>query len=197
MTAMSDQSQKPEDRRSMRERMLAGDLYIADDPQLGADSMRAAALMHRFNTSDPSDLDRLRELLRELLGSLGEGAAIRPPFYVDYGSYIQIGARTFVNYGAVMLDVAPITIGEDVQIGPNVQLLTPTHPLEPEPRRAKWEAARPITIGNNVWLGGGTIVLPGVTIGENTVVGAGAVVTKNLPANVVAVGNPARVIRQL
>jgi maltose O-acetyltransferase len=95
------------------------------------------------------------------------------------------------------LDVAAITIGEDVQMGPNVQLLTPTHPVEPEPRRAKWEAAKPITIADNVWLGGGVIVLPGVTVGENTIVGAGAVVTGDLPANVVAVGNPARVIRTL
>jgi maltose O-acetyltransferase len=131
------------------------------------------------------------------LGSFGEGSEIRPPLYCDYGYQIHIGARTFINYGAVLLDVATITIGDDVQIGPNVQLLTPTHPLDPDARRAKLEAARPITIGHNVWLGGGVIVLPGVSIGENTVVGAGAVVTKDLPANVVAVGNPARVIRQL
>lgn len=177
--------------------MLAGDLYIADDPQLAADSRRAAILMHQFNTSDPSDGDARRALLRELLGTLGDGAEIRPPMLCDYGYQIHVGARTFINFGAVLLDVAPIWIGEDVQVGPNVQFLTPTHPLEPEPRRAKWEAAKPITIGNNVWLGGGVIICPGVTIGENTVVGAGAVVTKDLPANVVAVGNPARVIRQL
>ncbi len=177
--------------------MLAGDLYIADDPQLAAESRRAATLMQRFNTSDPSDPDARRAVLRELLGSLGEGAEIRPPMLCDYGYQIHIGARTFINYGAVLLDVGTITIGEDVQVGPNVQFLTPTHPLEPEARRAKWEAAKPITIGNNVWLGGGVIILPGVTIGENTVVGAGAVVTKDLPANVLAVGNPARVIRQL
>ena len=117
--------------------------------------------------------------------------------YVDYGSSITIGAGTFVNYGLTALDVAPITIGADCQIGPNVQLLTPTHPVEPQPRRDKLEAAKPITIGDNVWLGGGVIVCPGVTIGDNTVVGAGAVVTRDLPANVVAGGNPARVIRQL
>ena len=116
---------------------------------------------------------------------------------INYGYQIHISARTFINYGAVLLDVATITIGEDVQVGPNVQFLTPTHPIEAEARRAKFEAAEPITIGNNVWLGGGAIILPGVSIGENTIVGAGAVVTKDLPANVVAVGNPARVIRQL
>jgi maltose O-acetyltransferase len=147
--------------------------------------------------TDPTDSDTLGATLRELLGTLGEGAWVRPPLHVDYGYQIHTGARTFINYGAILLDVAPITIGEDVQIGPNVQLLTPTHPLEAEPRRAKWEAAKPITIGNNVWLGGGVIVCPGVTIGDNTVVGAGAVVTKDLPANALAVGNPARVIRGL
>jgi maltose O-acetyltransferase len=117
--------------------------------------------------------------------------------YVDYGVHIRVGARTFVNFGLVALDVAEISIGDDVQIGPNVQLLTPVHPVEPEPRRDKLEAARPIAIGNNVWLGGGAIVCPGVTIGENTVVGAGAVVTRDLPANVLAVGNPARPIRDI
>jgi maltose O-acetyltransferase len=99
--------------------------------------------------------------------------------------------------GAVILDVAPITIGDDCQIGPNVQFLTPTHPLDPEPRRQKWEAAKPITLGDNVWLGGGVILCPGVTVGDNAVVGAGAVVTRDVPANVLAAGNPARVIRQL
>lgn len=138
-----------------------------------------------------------RAALTALLGKLGEGVEVRPPLRVDYGSQITIGAGTFINFGAVLLDVAPITIGADVQIGPNVQLLTPTHPVEAEPRRAKWEAARPITIGDNVWFGGGVIVCPGVTIGENTVVGAGAVVTKDLPADVVAVGNPARVVREI
>jgi maltose O-acetyltransferase len=107
----------------------------------------------------------------------------------------RVGARTFVNYALVALDVASITIGDDVQIGPNVQLVTPTHPIEPEARRAKREAAEPITVGDNAWLGGGVIVLPGVKIGENTVVGAGSIVTKDLPSNVVAVGNPARVVR--
>ena len=194
---MSHKNQALNDERSMRERMLAGDLYIADDPQLAVESRRAAALLHRFNTSDPSDPDARRAVLRELLGSLGQGAEIRPPMQCDYGYQIHVGARTFINYGAVLLDVGKITIGEDVQVGPNVQFLTPTHPLEPEARRAKWEAAKPITIGNNVWLGGGVIILPGVSIGENTVVGAGAVVTKDLPANVIAVGNPARVIRQV
>ncbi|GAA4288581.1 sugar O-acetyltransferase [Georgenia daeguensis] len=186
-----------DDTRTMRERMLAGDLYIADDPELAEQSRAALDLMDAYNATTVRQGPLRRRLLEELLGSVGEGTEIRPPFYVDYGSHITVGARTFANFGLVALDVAPITIGDDVQIGPNVQLLTPTHPIEPEPRRQKWEAAEPITIGSNVWLGGGVIVCPGVTIGENTVVGAGAVVVKDLPANVVAVGNPARVVRQL
>ena len=185
------------DNRSQRERMLAGDLYIADDPELARESLRAAELTKAFNDSSPSDPEARRRILAELLGSLGEGTEIRPPFYCDYGRHTHVGARTFVNFGLVALDVAPIRIGDDVQIGPYVQLLTPTHPLEPEPRRAKWEAAEPISIGDNAWLGGGVIVCPGVTIGENTVVGAGAVVTRALPPGVLAVGNPARVVRTL
>jgi maltose O-acetyltransferase len=181
----------------MRERMLDGDLYIADDPEIGEQSAAALDVMAAYNATTVRQVTRRRKLLEELLGSIGEGTEIRPPFYVDYGTHIRIGARCFANFGLVALDVAAITIGDDVQIGPNVQLLTPTHPVEPEPRREKWEAAQPIVIGDNVWLGGGAIVLPGVTIGENTVVGAGAVVTRDLPANVVAVGNPARVVRSL
>ncbi|WP_438021590.1 sugar O-acetyltransferase [Sorangium sp. So ce315] len=187
----------PDDPRSMRERMLAGDLYIADDPEIAERSAAALDLMAAYNATSVRQRPLRRRLLEQLLGSIGEGTEIRPPFYVDYGSQITIGARCFANFGLVALDVAPITIGDDVLMGPNVQLLTPTHPVAPEPRRQKWEAAKPITIGNNVWLGGGAIVLPGVTIGDNTVVGAGSVVTRDLPANVIAVGNPARVIRSI
>jgi maltose O-acetyltransferase len=185
------------DRRSQRERMLAGDLYIADDPELEADSARAMVLSAAYNASSADDLAERRRLLGELLGSIGPDTVIRPPLYCDYGYQIHIGVRCFVNVGLVALDVARITIGDDVQLGPNVQLLTPTHSVEGGLRRAKWEAAEPISIGDNVWLGGGVIVLPGVTIGRNSVMGAGAVVTRDLPANVVAVGNPARIVRHL
>ena len=185
------------DARTQRERMLAGDLYIADDPELARDSQRAQTLLQQFNGSVPSDPDARRRILDELLGSLGDGAEIRPPFHCDYGYQTHIGARTFVNFGLVALDVAPIRIGDDVQIGPHVQLLTPTHPLEPELRRAKWEAAEPIAIGDNVWLGGGVVVCPGVTIGADTVVGAGSVVLRDVPAGVLVAGVPARVVRSL
>jgi maltose O-acetyltransferase len=183
------------DTRSQRERMVAGDLYLADDPQLVQESRRAEALTKEYNESSPFDPARRMRILGDLLGSIGEETEIRPPFHCDYGFHIHIGARTFVNFGLFALDVAEIRIGDDVQIGPSVQLLTPTHPLEPEPRRAKWEAAKPIAIGDNAWLGGGVIICPGVTIGQDTVVGAGAVVTRDLPPGVLAVGNPARVVR--
>jgi maltose O-acetyltransferase len=185
-----------EDTRSQRERMLVGDWYKADD-ELHTMMQRAQQLANLYAEMWKADPTAARRVLGDLLGSLGEHTVIRPPLYVDYGVHLHVGARTFVNFGLVALDVAEISIGDDVQIGPNVQLLTPVHPVEPDPRRNKLEAAKPIIIGNNVWLGGGVIVCPGVTIGENTVVGAGAVVTKDLPANVVAVGNPARPIREI
>ncbi len=177
--------------------MLAGEPYIADDPVLAEEHQRAMALMEAFNRSPAADPAQRRRLLSELLGGFGDEAQIRPPLYCDYGYQTTVGARTFANFGLVILDVARISIGDDVQIGPNVQLLTATHPLEPGPRRDKWESAQPIVIEDNVWLGGGVIVCPGVTIGTNTVVGAGSVVTSDLPPNVIAVGSPARVVRSL
>jgi len=171
--------------------MIAGELYVADDPELKAMTLRARLLEKQFNQSPA------RTILEELLGEIGDGSEIRPPFHCDYGSHIRIGARVFANCGLIALDVASITIGDDVQIGPHVQLLTPTHPLDAELRRAKWEAAKPIVIDQNAWLGGGAIVLPGVTVGENAIVGAGAIVTKDVPPDVVVAGNPARVIRPL
>jgi maltose O-acetyltransferase len=180
-----------------KERMLRGELYRADDAELEADHRRARRLVERFNATGVDDADERRRLLGELLGAVGEGVEIKPPFQCDYGYLISVGARTFVNYGAVVLDVAEVTIGEDVQIATNVQLLTATHPLEPGPRRDKWESGEPIAIGHNVWLGSGAIVCPGVTIGDDTVVGAGSVVVRDLPAGVLALGNPCRPVREL
>ena len=185
------------DPRTNRERMLAGDLYIADDPDNARIARRAVQLADAYHRAAIADEGAARPLLEQLLGTLGEGAFVKPPLYVDYGENIHLGARSFVNYNLIALDVVAITIGEDCQIGPNVQLLTPTHPIDPGQRRDKLEAAEPITIGDNVWLGGGVIVCPGVTIGDNSVIGAGSVVTRDIPPNVVAVGNPARVIREI
>ena len=182
----------------MRDRMLAGDAYIADDPVLAEESATALDLMAAYNATSVRQRPLRRQLLEALLGvdRRGHGdpaTAVRRLRHATSRS-APAASRTSVSSPSTS---PPITIGDDVQIGPNVQLLTPTHPVEPEPRRQKWEAAQPIVIGDNVWLGGGAIVLPGVTIGENTVVGAGSVVTRDLPANVVAVGNPARVVRSL
>lgn len=187
---------RPSDHVDMRDRLFAGEEYVADGAVAeltDAGEAHAAA----YNMSPAGDVASRRALLVEMLGSVGEDVVIRPPLRVDLGTRISVGDRTFANFGLVALDVAPITIGADVQIGPNVQLLTPTHPLDPARRRQKWESGAPIAIGDNVWLGGGVIVCAGVTIGDNTVVGAGAVVTRDLPANVLAVGNPAKVIREL
>lgn len=199
---MTDEQTTPDyfagDTRTNHERMLAGDLYIAaDDPAIAEAARTAVRRTAAFRAAYDADPDTSQQAARELFGALGEGAFVRAPVHVDYGNQVFIGDRTFINMGLTALDVAPIRIGADCQIGPHVQLLTPTHPVEPEPRRDKLEAAKPITIGDNVWLGGGVIVCPGVTIGDNSVIGAGAVVTKDVPANVVAVGNPARVVRSI
>jgi maltose O-acetyltransferase len=180
----------------MRDRMLRGELYIADDPDNHAEFGRVQELLARFNRSAPGAWDERDVMLRQTLQHVGEGVVIRPPFHCEYGA-ISIGDRTFVNVEAVMLDVAPIEIGAACQIATKVQLLTAAHPIDPEPRRLGWEYAEPITLADNVWLGGGAIVCPGVTIGQDTVVGAGAVVTRDLPAGVVAAGVPARILREI
>lgn len=181
------------DSRTNRERMLAGDLYLAVDPENAALEDRARRLSDAYHRAVVDGSDDAAGLLAQLIGDIGVDVVIRPPFFIEFGDRMTVGDRTFVNFNLTALDVAPITIGADCQIGPNVQLLTPTHPIDPVLRRAKLEGAEPITIGDNVWLGGGVTVCPGVTIGDDTVVGAGAVVTRDLPAGVVAVGNPARV----
>lgn len=180
-----------------KERMLRGELYVADDPELWEDFRRGRLLVERFNALSATEVDEARRLLEELLGRFGADSQIRAPFQCDYGYLTEVGERTFINYGAAFLDCAKVTIGDEVQIATNVQLLTATHPLDAAARRAAWESAQPITIEDGAWLGGGVIVCPGVTIGENTVVGAGSVVVKDLPAGVLAVGNPARVVRDL
>jgi maltose O-acetyltransferase len=178
-------------------KMLRGELYLARDPELRADHERCCLLLEKFNATSVTDKAERAQILRDLLGHVGEDVAIRPPLQCDYGYNITVGNGSFINYGAVILDVAPVRIGADVQIATNVQLLTPGHPLEADVRRSGLEFGAPITILDGVWLGGGVIVCPGVTIGANTVVGAGSVVTRDLPPDVVAVGNPCRVTRRL
>jgi maltose O-acetyltransferase len=184
-----------DDVRTPRQRMLDGDLYIVDD-EIAALHLRAVTLTEAFNATPAIDPETRRRILEELLGGIGIDTEVRAPFRCDYGTNIRLGARVFVNFGLVALDVASVTIGDDVQIGPGVQLLTATHPLDPELRRAKWESARPIVVGDNAWLGGGVVVLAGVTIGRDAVVGAGSVVTRDVADGAVVAGNPARPLRR-
>lgn len=149
------------DGRSQKERMLAGDEYLADDPVLNAERAHAAILIAEFNATAGDETARREMLLRALLGQMGHGCEIRPPFFCDYGYQMFLGDRVFVNFGLVALDVGRITIGDDAKLGPNVQLLAATHPTDPAIRLTKWEGSRPITIGRNAWLGGGVIVCPG------------------------------------
>lgn len=177
--------------------MLRGEWYL-DEPDLAEERRRCWRLLDKFNATGADDDTERRQILGELLGKLGPGACVLPRFQCGYGSLIRIGANSFVNYDAILMDDAAITIGDDVRIGPRAQLLTALHPMEDhERRRAGWERPLPITIGDNTWFGGGVIVCPGVTIGEDTVIGAGSVVIRDLPDHVFAAGNPARVIRQL
>lgn len=180
-----------------REKMLGGELYQAMDPELVEMRKRARRLTRFYNQTTEEEDGRRQELLGELFGGKAGRAVIEPPFHLDYGANIYVGKEFFMNFGCVILDCAEVHIGDHVLCGPNVQLYTATHPMDAEQRAAGPEAAKPIRIGSRVWLGGGVIVCPGVTIGENSVIGAGSVVTKDIPANVFAAGNPCRVIRAI
>ncbi|MFH5803585.1 sugar O-acetyltransferase [Alienimonas sp. DA493] len=180
---------------SMRQRMLAGEPYRADDPELVALRRRATRLCAAHAAAAPEDDAGRTAILAELFGSLGPGAEVTAPFRCDYGAHVTAGERFYANFGCVILDVAPVRIGDRVLLGPNVQIYTATHPLDAAERATGWESGAPVTIGDDVWIGGGAIVLPGVTIGDGAVIGAGSVVTKDLPAGVIAAGNPCRVLK--
>jgi len=184
-----------QDGRSHAERMRAGDLYQAFDPEVRAQYVRAQRLVRAVNATGIEDVAGRRPRLAELLGSIGEGSDVLPPVQCDYGRNVHLGADVFVNFGAIFLDTCAIRIGDQALIGPAVQFLAADHPLDPGTLRDGWESGRPISIGEGAWLGGGVIVLGGVAIGENAVIGAGSVVTRDVPAGVVAVGNPARVLK--
>ena len=183
--------------QSDKRKMLAGELYRASSGELTLERRRAQMMLARYNAVTDGAPDLLLSLLREFMGSVGDGTVIMPQFTCDYGYNIRLGRNVFINYHCIFLDCAPIDIGNDVQLGPAVQLYTAQHPLEADVRRSGLESAQPIRIGNDVWIGGGAVILPGVTIGDRSVVGAGSVVVRSLPADCVAVGNPARVVRTL
>ncbi|HJU18317.1 MAG TPA: sugar O-acetyltransferase [Stellaceae bacterium] len=175
-----------------KEKMLAGALYRADDPELEADRAAARAWLARYNAPLARSEAELRQLLGEGLAEVGDGASVRPPFYCDYGFNIRIGNGVFLNFNCVILDVVAVTIAEGAQIGPAVQIYAADHPREPPLRRQGLEYGRPVRIGRHVWIGGGAMILPGVTIGDGAIVGAGSVVTRDVAAGVTVAGNPAR-----
>lgn len=178
--------------------MLSGEIYCATDPQLLGELEQTKEIIHTYNALHPSESGRRLEILRGLLGSVGDDSIIiNQPFYCDYGKQIRVGKRFFANFHFTVLDEAPVTIGDDCFIGPNVSIYTACHSTDPVERNSRREWAEPVTIGDNVWLGGGVTILPGVTIGDNVTVGAGSVVTRDIPGGSIAVGNPARVIRTI
>lgn len=183
--------------KTEKQKMLAGELYDAFDAELLAMRCRARTLFKQFNDSHPDETELRQRVLRELFGASGTNLLIEPPFFCDYGSNIFVGENVYFNFDCVVLDVAEVRIGSNVMCAPKVQIYTASHPLDAALRRSGLEMAAPIEIGDDVWIGGGAILCPGVTIGARSVIGAGSVVTKNIPAGVLAVGNPCRILRQL
>lgn len=181
-----------------KEKMLAGVLYDANyDEELKAERMRCKDLCFDFNNTRPSQTGRQAELLRQIIGTVEEDCRVTAPFWCDYGYNIHLGDRFYANHNCVMLDAASITFGSDVYVGPDCGFYTSGHPLEADLRNTGLEYAHPITVGDNVWIGGGVHVMPGVTIGDNVVIGSGSIVTRDIPSGVVAVGNPCKVLRAI
>lgn len=182
--------------KTEKEKMISGDYYNSGDPILTKERRKAKNLLHRLNVTEYRLTKNAKLIIQELIPNAGKSFYIEPPFHCDYGYNINCGDNVYFNVNCVVLDVAPVHIGSNVFFAPNVQLYTATHPLEAELRRTL-EYALPISIGDDCWIGGNSVICPGVTIGKGSVIGAGSVVTKNIPANSLAVGNPAKVIRQL
>jgi maltose O-acetyltransferase len=184
-------------RPSEREKMLAGEMYNPMDPELVELRQRARRLFRKFNQTPDEAIAERKAILAELFDESPNVPWLEMPFFCDYGRFIKWGKNCFMNFDCVILDVCPVEIGDNFMAAPKVQILTATHPVDATERIAGLEYGKPVKIGNNVWVGAGAIILPGVTIGDNVTVGAGAVVTKDVPANVVVAGNPARVIRHI
>ncbi len=181
--------------KTQKERMLAGERYNCLDPDLDAERLKAKELLRLYNVTET--VTERQVILQQLLGKIGQHSMIEPPFYCAYGQNIYISDHVFLNVLCTILDCNEVHIGQHVMIGPGVQIYTAAHELQAKPRNQGWEVAKPIVIEDNVWVGGGAILLPGVRIGHNAVVGAGAVVSRSVPANTVVAGNPARVIREI
>ena len=181
-----------------KEKMLAGEIYSATDPELIRELNETREVIHEYNLLRPSETTRKLEILKSLLGHIGDDhILINQPFHCDYGKQIRVGRHFFANFNLTILDEAAVTIGDDCFIGPDVSIYTACHSTDPVERNSRQEWAEPVTIGNNVWIGGNVTILPGVTIGNNVTIGAGSVVTKDIPDGVVAAGNPCRIIKRL
>ena len=181
-----------------KEKMLAGEYYSAIDPELVRELNETKDIIQQYNNLQPTDTQGRFEILKNLIGKMADdNALIIQPFFCDYGKHIRLGKRFFANFNFTVLDEAYVTIGDDCFIGPNVSIYTACHSTNPIERNSRKEWALPVTIGNNVWIGGSVTILPGVTIGDNVTIGAGSVVVKDIPSNVIAVGNPCRVIKRL
>lgn len=180
-----------------KEKMLAGELYIAKDEELARDNKKGRMITRLFNSSTEEQQDYRKQLLKDLFKKTGENIYIEPPFRCDYGCNTYIGENFYANFDCIILDICKVTIGDNVLFGPRVNIFCAGHPISAEVRNSGLEFGKPITIGNNVWVGGNTVINPGVTIGDNVVVGSGSVVTKDVEANVIVAGNPARVIRKI
>lgn len=177
--------------------MLSGELYNPYDKELSADRLQARLLIKQLNDTREDEAEERIRILKELIPNAGTGLWLQPPFYCDYGTNIKLGDKVFFNFNCVVLDVAPVTIGSRTFFGPNVQIYAATHPMNYTERAAELEYGKPVSIGDDVWVGGSAIICPGVTIGNRSVIGAGSVVTKDIPADVFAAGNPCKVIRTL
>ncbi|MGG7096513.1 sugar O-acetyltransferase [Clostridium sardiniense] len=180
-----------------KEKMLSGNLYMANDDELRRDNKKSRMLTRLFNNSTEEQIPYRKELLKELFEKTGENLYIEPPFRCDYGCHISVGNNFYANYDCIIVDVCKVEIGENVLFGPRVGIYTAGHPIDAEIRDTGLEFGKPVKIGNSVWVGGSTVINPGVTIGNNVVIGSGSVVTKDIPDNVVAAGNPCRVLRQI
>ncbi|MEM8677534.1 MAG: sugar O-acetyltransferase [Cyanobacteria bacterium P01_G01_bin.67] len=181
--------------KTEREKMLNNELYLATDRELATMQLKAQKLLHLFNSYPPDRLNEQKKIIMSLFGAIGSNFTIRPPFYCDYGCHISAGDNLYINYDCTILDCNRVQLGNNVLLAPKVQIYTAYHPTNPELRLSGKEFAASVTIGDNVWLGGGVIVCPEVNIGSNVTIGAGSVVTKDIPDNVIAVGNPCRVIK--
>ena len=183
--------------KSEKEKMLAGELYNALDKELSEERLKARLLIKRLNDTREDEVEERTRILNDLIPNAGEGLWLQPPFFCDYGFNITVGEKVFFNFNCIVLDVAPVTIGSRTMFGPNVQVYTATHPIDFKERASGLEFAKPISIGDDVWIGGSAVIYPGVSIGERSIIGAGSVVTKDIPADVIAAGNPCKIIRHL